>query len=190
LPASFTSRDLLPIVFDFNDNSLQYRRSQVMENLEGLEAATERLNAGAQIAEIQPSLIEEMWQALSRIPRKEGQPVAVGMVAARLEPGLAPRNPEEKLAMMVRYALLNALIELGVLDEYMKDEALRKKVFAAAALLPCGQNDLCEAVAERVLGQSPPDVRQKTKEGLTQAGYDPDHLKVADKFIEWIRDHS
>lgn len=160
-----------------------------MENLEGLEAATERLNAGAQIAQIEPSLIEQMWEALSRIPHNEGQHTAVGMVAARLDPDLAPRNPEQKLAMMVRYALLNALIERGILDDYMKDETLRKKVFAAAALLPCDQKDLREAVAERVLRQSPPDVRQKTKEELAQAGYDPDHLKVAEKFIEWMRDN-
>lgn len=160
-----------------------------MDDLEGLEAATERLNAGAQIAEIQPSLVEQMWEALSRIPRNDGQHTAVGNIAARLEPDLVPRNPEQKLAMMARYALLDALIERGVLDEYMRDEILRKKVFTAAALLPCDQNDLREAVAERVLRQSPPDVRQKTKEELAQAGYDPDHLKVADKFIEWMRDN-
>src|SRR5262245_22349521 len=104
-----------------------------MDNLEGLEAATERLNAGAQIAQLEPSLIEHMWKALSRIPRNEGQPTAVGAVAARLDPDLAPRSPEQKLAMMARYALLDALIERGILDDYMKDETLRKKVFAAAA---------------------------------------------------------
>lgn len=159
-----------------------------MDDVEGLEAAVERLNAGAQIAQVEPSLIEHMWKALSRIPRNEGA-AAVGNVAAQLDPDLAPCNPEQRLAMMARYALLNALIERGVLDEYMKDEVLRKKVFSATALLPCDQNDLCEAVAERVLRQSPPDARQQTKEELALAGYDPGHLKVADKFIEWMRDN-
>ena len=158
-----------------------------MDDLEGLEAAADRLNAGAQIAKIEPSLIEHMWKALSCIPRNEGQPT--GFVAARLEPALAPRNPEQKLAMMARYALLDALIERGILDDYMKDERLRKKVFAAAARLPCDQNDLLEAVAERVLRQSPPGITQKTKEDLAQLGYDPQHLKVADKFIAWMRDN-
>ncbi len=160
-----------------------------MDELEGLEAATERLNAGAQIAQVEPSLIEHMWEALSRIPRNEGQPTAVGNLAARLEPDLARRSPEHKLAMMARYALLDALIERGILDDYMKDETLRKKVFAAAAWLPCDQNDLREAVAERVLRQSRPDITQRTKEDLAQGGYDPDHLKVADKFIAWIRNN-
>ena len=160
-----------------------------MDDLEGLEAATERLNAGAQIVQLEPSLIEHMWKALSRIPRNEAQPTAVGYIAAQLAPELEPRSPEHKLAMMARYALLDELIERGILDDYMKDETLRKKVFAAAARLPCDQNDLSEAVAERVLRRSPPDIREKTKQDLLQAGYDPDHLKVADKFIAWMRDN-
>ncbi len=90
--------------------------------------------------------------------------------------------------MMVRYAVLNALIERGVLDEYMKDQALRKNVFTAAALLPCDKNDLYEAVTERGLRQSSADVRKKWDEELKQAGYDRDHLKLAAKFIAWMRD--
>jgi len=161
-----------------------------MYDLEGLEAATERLNAGAQIEQVEPSLIEEMWKALSRIPASERQPTAVGFVGALIDPDLLPQSPEQKLAMMVRFALLNALIERGVLDDPMKDETLRKKVFAAAARLPCDGNDLHEAVAERVLEQSPPDIKQKTEEDLALRGYDPGHLKVADKFIAWMRDNS
>jgi hypothetical protein len=160
-----------------------------MHDLKGLEAATERLNAGAEIEQVEPSLIEHMWKALSRIPSNERQPTAVGHVAALIDPDLVPQNPEQKVAMMARYALLNALIEHGVLDDYMKDETLRKKVFAAAARLPCDQNDLYEAVAERVLRQSPPDIKQKTEEDLALRGYDPGHLKLADKFIAWMRDN-
>ncbi len=160
-----------------------------MDDLPGLDAAVERLNAGAPIAEIQPSLIEQMWEALSRIPSDKRQPAAGSFVGALLDPDLVPTNSEQKLAMMTRYALLNALVEAGVLDEYMKDEALRKKVFTAAASLPCDQHDLVEAVMEKVLRDSPPDIRQKKKEELRQSGYDPDHLKVADKFIGWLRDN-
>ena len=159
-----------------------------MDDLEGLDAATERLNAGAQIAQVEPSLIERMWKALGRIPRNQGQTAGV-YVAAQLDPGLAPPSPEQRLAMMMRYALLNALIERGILDDYMKDETLRKKVFATAARLPCDKNDLQEAVAERVLRESPPDIARNTKEELERDGYDPYHLKVADKFIAWIRDN-
>jgi hypothetical protein len=179
----------LSLAPDFSDNHSQYARNQLMDDLEGLEAAAERLNAGAQIAQLEPSLIEHMWKALSRIPRNEGQPTVVGYMAVRLAPELAPRSPEHKLAMMARYALLDALYRAGHLHDYMKDETLREKVFAAAARMPCDQNDLSEAVAERVLRQSPPDITQKTKEELAQQGYDPDHLKLADKFIAWMRDN-
>ena len=160
-----------------------------MDDFEDLETAIERLNDGVQIADVRPILIERMWEALSRISSDKRQPPAGRYVGALFDPDLVPSNPEQKLAMMVRYAVLNALIERGVLDEYMKDEVSRRKVFAAAALVPCDQNDLREAVSEKVLRQSPPHVRQKTKEELTQEGYQPDHLKVADKFIEWMRDN-
>lgn len=157
-----------------------------MDDLAGLNAALEQLNAGAPIATIDPYLVQRMWEALSRIPRDERQhPTA--MIGVKLDPSLAPDNPEGKLAMLTRYALLNALIEAGVLDEYIKDEALRKKVFTAAALWPCGQNELGEAVAQRELRQSPPGARQKKKEELRHMGYDPDHLKVTDKFIDWLQ---
>lgn len=79
----------------------------------GLEAALESVNAGAPIATIDPYLVERMWEALSRIPRDPEQRPAVHL-AAKLHPDLAPRNPEQKLAMMLRYVLMNALIEIQV----------------------------------------------------------------------------
>ena len=91
--------------------------------------------------------------------------------------------------MVMRYALLDALVERGILDEFMKDESLRKKVFAAAALVPCDKNDLGEALAQQLALNSPPDVAQKTREDLRRAGYDPDHPKVGGKFIDWMRDN-
>lgn len=162
---------------------------QIVDDQKDLEAALERLNAGFPMAAIDPYLVERMWEALSRIPRDERQHTTA-MIGAKLDPDLAPQNAEQKLAMMTRYALLNALIEAGILDEYMKDEASRRKVFTAAALLPFDHNDLQEAVAARVLHQTPPEVRQEKKEELRQAGYDPDHLKVADKFIAWMHNHA
>ncbi len=45
-----------------------------MDDLDDIEAAAERLNAGAQIAEVPPVLIERMWEALSRIPSDKRHP--------------------------------------------------------------------------------------------------------------------
>jgi hypothetical protein len=91
--------------------------------------------------------------------------------------------------MMVRYVLLDALVERGILDEYMKEEPLQRKVFAAAAQFPCDKNDLGEALAQRLARESSPDVAQKTSEELRQAGYDPDHSKAGERLIAWVRDH-
>jgi len=71
----------------------------------------------------------------------------------------------------------------------MEDESLRKRVFAAAATVPCNKNDLGEALALRMLRDSPPDIVEKAKEETRQAGCNADHPKVGNKLIEWMRDN-
>jgi hypothetical protein len=155
-----------------------------------LNAVTDRINAGAEIASVEPSLIEHTWQAISSIPREQRQNTGIDLHAvAHGDPDLLPQDPAQRVAMMMRYALLDALVERGILDEFMNDESLRKKVFAAAALFPCDKNDLGEALAQQLALNSPPDVAQKTSEDFRQAGYDPDHPKVSGKFIDWMRDN-
>jgi len=151
-------------------------------------AATERINAGVQIAQVEPSLIEHMWDVLTRISAERRQHVSIGFDALAFGNPKFARNPEQQVALMARYALLDALIERGILDDCMEDESLRKRVFAAAASLPCDKNDLGEALAQKVLHESPPGVVEKTKREMRQAGCDPNHPKVGDKFIQWMRD--
>lgn len=150
--------------------------------MDELNVVTEQINAGAEVASVDPGLIEQMWKAMSSIPRELRHGTSTGLYAvASGDPGSLPQNPEQRVAMAVRYALMDALIERGILDEYMKDEAQRKKVFATAAQFPCDKNDLGEAVAQKL--------DQKTNEELRQAGYDPDHPKVGERFIAWMREH-
>jgi hypothetical protein len=100
------------------------------------------------------------------------------------------QTSDDKLfALMARYALLDALVERGTLNDYMDDESLRKRAFAAAATIPCDKNDLGEALAQRTLRNSTPDVVERTKEEARQAGWDLDRPKVGEKFIEWIHSH-
>ena len=161
-----------------------------MDDVHDMNAATEQINAGASIPPIDPALIERVWQAVSGIPRPSGRHVSIGLGAvASGDPTLAPTTPDQQVALMVRNAMLDALVERGVLDEFMQDASLRKKVFQAAATLPCDKNDFGEAVAEKVLRESPPELGAKTEEEFKLAGYDPNHLKIVDKFIAWIRDH-
>lgn len=150
---------------------------------EDLDAAIDRINAGAEVATVEPSLIEYMWKLMSSIPREQRHSTSPGFTGVLADPGRFPQNSDERVAMMIRYALLNSLVEGGIVDDYMKDESLRQKVFTAAALFPCDKNDLSEAVAQR---DSSPDVAQKTGEEFRQTDYDPEHPKVGEKFIEWM----
>jgi hypothetical protein len=159
-----------------------------MENDE-LRAACERINSGAQIATIEPSQIEHVWEVVSHIPIERRQNTTIGLTAARGNPDFAPSNPDQQFALMARYALLDALVERGTLNDYMDDESLRKRAFAAAATIPCDKNDLGEALAQRTLRNSTPDVVERTKEEARQAGWDLDRPKVGEKFIEWIHSH-
>jgi len=157
-----------------------------------LHAATERITAGAQIAQVEPSQIGHVWEAISHIPieaRQNTAAIGLDVDAAFGNPDLAPRNPEQQVALMARYWLLDAIVERGILDAYMSDDSLRKRVFAAAATIPCDQNDLVEVLAQRSLRKSAPEVAQKVEQEMRQAGCDPDHPKVCDKFMEWMRDN-
>ncbi len=157
-----------------------------MEN-DDLNAVVERINAGARIPTTERSRIEHLWKAMSRIPRDRRQnTTAVGLTAVCANPDFAPKNPDEQVALTARYAMLDALVERGILSEYMEDEALRKHVFAAAATIPCDKNDLAEALAERMLRDASPDVAERTKEAAQNAGWDTDRPRIGDKFSGWI----
>ena len=109
---------------------------------DALNAAAERINAGARIPTIEPSQIEHVWNLLSRIPMASRKSSTVGLTAVCGNPDFAPKNPDEQVALMTRYALLDALLERGILNDYMKDESARKYEFAVAATIPCDKNDL------------------------------------------------
>jgi hypothetical protein len=160
-----------------------------MEN-EGFSAATERINSGAQIPAVEPSQIEHMWEVLSRIPKdRRKNPGTVGLTAVSGNPDYAPKNPDEHVALLTRFAVLDALVERGILNDYMKDGPERKHVFAAAATIPCDKNDLVEALAERILRDASPEVVERTKEEAKNAGWDIHRPKIGEKFIDWIRTH-
>jgi hypothetical protein len=83
---------------------------------------------------------------------------------------------------------LSALIQRGVLQEYMKDDESREKVYGAAATFPCNKEDLAEALILLQLSLSTPDVVAKAKEEFKQRGYDLDKPTIEGKFIAWMKD--
>ncbi len=161
-----------------------------MEDQAAFFAATERLNAGNEIPRVDPSLIEGFWSVVSKIPKEQRGHTSVGLGAFALSsPDNLPPDPEQRVAIMARYGLLDALLERGFFGEYMEDDSQRKKVFAAAASFPCTKDDLGEAVAERLLRDSPKEQVEEAKRQLLEGGYDATHLKVVEKFKRWIQDN-
>ena len=156
---------------------------------EGLNAAVERINSGAPIPAVEPSQMEYVWELISRIPVDRRKNAAVGLTAVCGNPDYAPKNPDEQVALTIRFALLNALVERGILNDYMKDEPTRKRAFAAAATIPCDKNDLAKALAERLLDDASSEVVERAKELAKNAGQDIDRTKIGEKFIDWIRTH-
>jgi hypothetical protein len=147
-------------------------------------AAVARLNAGEPIGPVEFSLIERVWNALSRFRREQPQSIGIDLGAiAGNDSSLSSLSPGQRIAFSVRYALLDALIRAGILDRFMEHAKLRQKVFAAAASLPCDINDFGEAMMLKRLRESSPDVVEKMKEEMRQAGYDPNHPKLGEKFV-------
>lgn len=141
-----------------------------MQNDDAAVAA--RVTAGEPVAPV------EFWD----LPQRTGHLMAV----AGNHPDLSSLSSGQRIAFAVRYALLDALIRAGILDRFMEHAKLRQKVFAAAASLPCDINDFGEAMMLKRLRESSPDVVEKMKEEMRQAGYDPNHPKLGEKFVSWM----
>jgi hypothetical protein len=115
--------------------------------------------------------------------------VAVGFGAyAKYGLDASSYSPQEFVAIWLRQNLLSALIQRGVLQEYMKDDESREKVYGAAATFPCNKEDLAEALILLQLSLSTPDVVAKAKEEFKQRGYDLDKPTIEGKFIAWMKD--
>lgn len=154
-----------------------------------LGAAVEKINAGEPIPTIDPTQLEKVWGAVSRIPRDRRKDTEVSCTATCVNTDFAPKNADEEIGLMARLAILNALVERGILSDYMQTEPGRKLVFAAAATIPCNKEDLAEAVSERLLRDKPSDIVAEAKESAKSEGRDFDRPKIGERFIDWIRTH-
>jgi len=145
--------------------------------------AVNRVNAEGPLETVDPSWIERSWKAVKSLDGIEHRSVGLHAVA---DPNAPALSPGQRLAVGFRYALLDSLLKRGVLDSYMEDETLRKKVFAAAATLPCDKNDLGEATFLKRIRESPPEVAEKMIGEMRNAGYDPGRPKLDEKFFAWM----
>jgi hypothetical protein len=65
-------------------------------------SAVERPNTGAEIPAVAPSLIEAIWNGVSRIPSEQRQRVGIGLTCAKIDPAEKPQTPEQHVALMAR----------------------------------------------------------------------------------------
>jgi hypothetical protein len=154
-----------------------------------LSAAMARFDAGVQVSSIEPSQIEHVLEIVSRVPKDLPQNTATDLIGLCGNADFVPKDPDEQVALMMRFSLLNALMKLGVLNDYMKDDAGRKQVFAAAATIPCDKDDLTEVWFALMLRDAPRELIERTKEEANHAASEPDRPKISEKFIGWIRSH-
>jgi hypothetical protein len=136
---------------------------------EELRAAVERLNAGEPIAPVEAVLVERVWELASSVAARQHS-IGFDFGAMAGSGGqFAPLDPDQRIAITARYQLLDTLIKCGLIDSYMEDAELRKKVFAAVASLPCSKNDLGEASWLRRLQELSPDLAEKARKEASQA---------------------
>jgi hypothetical protein len=159
-----------------------------MDPMEDFREVTERLNQGEPIPSVEASRMEHCWDVVSSIPRLKREHIALGEGAFNSnDPNAEPLTVEQKFAVMVRIAILSALDDLGHLEAYMKEESGRKKVFLAIASMKCDKIDFFEACADRAIRNLPVEQQKQGSEQFRKAGYDPEHLRIVEKFEVLMR---
>ena len=160
--------------------------------MDPFHSVMEQFNSGAPIPPVSASDIKQMWDATHRMnaerPPRPNVAIGLGVYAAYGVEAAASR-PEEFMAIMWRYRLVSALVERGVLSDYMNGDELDEKAFHAAATIPCGKEDLAEAMVQLRLTQSPAEVVKRAKEEMRAGGYDADKPNIDGRFLDWLRDN-
>jgi hypothetical protein len=160
---------------------------------EATRTVYEQFNSGAPIAVVNPSDLKQLWEVTRRMnadmPPRPG--VAIGLaVFAAYGFEAASASPEQRVPIQLRCQLMSALVERGVLNDYLHGEELDERAFRAAATMPCDKIDLGEAMIPQMLATYSAEIVEKAKEEMRAGGYDPDKPNVDNKFLDWLRSSS
>jgi len=91
------------------------------------------------------------------------------------------------MAIGVRFWLLEALFDRGVLDEFVHDGELSQEVFHAAAAIPINNEELAEARILRHLNGLPAEEAARAMEQMRAEGFNETLLKIDAKFLAAVR---
>ncbi len=154
-----------------------------------VKSLVDKFNAGAPIPPVSAADIKQMREAIRRMnadmPPRPSVATSLAVFAAYgVEAASGPL--EQFMAIQNRHGLMSALVERGVLNDYMHGEELDEKVFRAAATMPCNRDDMAEAMLPRLLTQVSAEDAEKAKKGMRAEGHDPDKPNVDIKFLDWL----
>jgi hypothetical protein len=139
-----------------------------------LAAAMHETLQRADIPAVDSSALKQMSKAVTQIlAHSKSKATGLEVLAAF---GFDPTSltPQQFAALDSRQTILLSLLQRGVLNDYMLDEASSERVFAAAATFPCDGGDFAEAVYQLERSKSPTEVAEKMKQEMRQHGDDPD----------------
>lgn len=152
---------------------------------EAHDAVLNSIKAGAPIPPSDATMIERWWDVMSDVPRERRGHVAIGL-GAIAGPNPTPLNPEQAVGFMMRSAILCGLEERGLLQEYLAQAELKKKLFEVIASVPLSLDDFGEAVVERVLREGPAEEIAKLRQELAAKGLDPDRPRIISRLASQI----
>lgn len=157
---------------------------------EATRVVYEQFNAGAPIPPVSPSDLKNLWEVSRRMnadmPPRPGGAIGLSVFAAYGFEA-ASASPEVRVPIQLRYQLLAALVERGVLKDYLHEGELDERAIRAAVTIPCDKIDLGEAMIPQALAMAPAESAAKAKEEMRAGGYDPDKPNADIKFLDWLR---
>jgi|SRR5215472_5519421 len=155
------------------------------------KAAIERLNAGAEIPAVAPSLIECYWNAISQLPKQQGMSVGICVGGfPTVDHAEMPQNPEQQLALMSRYGLLDAASQARHSRRLHGRRGNTPKGVRSGGYVPIQcERFIFEAMTGRSLFDSAVETAEKADEEFKKADYDLDHPRVGEALKQWMRDH-
>lgn len=77
-----------------------------------------------------------------------------------------------------------------MLDDFLADAALKKKMLTAIGSIPFTRNDLIEAMASRIFREAPPVEAEKCRAEMLREGLDSESPKIVERLIAYVREHS
>lgn len=157
---------------------------------DAINAAVERLNHGEPAAAIDPALIKRWWEVARTIPADLRNNTAIGFNAITGSGELTDLIPEQFAGMMMRFALLNALVERGFFNDYLDDETRQGMLFRALAIVPCNNQDFVEVMSPLILRQATAEDAEVFRQKMFAAGGDCDHPMFVDKVLAFMCEQS